>query len=250
MRVFRGRGPTIEADRAASARLLEVATGGERAVRVWTPHRQLAFGRRDRRRDGYDRARAAAREAGFPPVERDVGGRAVAYDGETTVAFARAEPIEDFRRGTDERYERLTDDLERALAGLPGLDRERLVRDEPADAFCPGSHSLSTASSGGADSTALAKVAGIAQRIRQDAAIAAGILHVDGRESLAAVLESVYGALGVPFDPDSVGSIAAAGGPTDPDVVRGALEAALVGDADPSVEPVAVLLDADEAEGS
>ncbi|APW96744.1 lipoate--protein ligase [Halobiforma lacisalsi AJ5] len=240
MRVFRGRGPTIEADREASACLLEVATGGERAVRVWTPHRQLAFGRRDRRCNGYDRARAAAREAGFPPVERDVGGRAVAYDGETTIAFARAEPIEDFRRGTDERYERLTDDLERALAGLPGLDRERLARDEPPDAFCPGSHSLSTASSGGADPTALAKVAGIAQRVRQDAAIAAGM----------AVLESAYGALGVPFDPDSVGSIAAAGGPAEPDVVRAALEEALVGDLEPSVEPVAALLDAGETEGS
>ncbi|EMA41884.1 lipoate--protein ligase family protein [Halobiforma nitratireducens] len=236
MRVFRGRGSTIERDRAASARLLEVATTGEPAVRVWRPHRQLAFGRRDCRRDGYDRARAAAREADFPPVERDVGGRAVAYDGETTIAFARAEPIEDFRRGTDERYDRLTADLERGLAALSGLDPGTLARDEPANAFCPGSHSLSTGDGGG--DGALAKIAGIAQRVRQDAAVTAGILVVAGREPIAGVLEDVYGALEVAFDPGSVGSLAAAGGPADAETVRATLEDALVGEAEPVVEPV------------
>ncbi|MFC4436365.1 MULTISPECIES: lipoate--protein ligase family protein [Natrialbaceae] len=221
MRVFRGRAGTIETDREVSARLLEVAADGEPAVRVWIPHRQVAFGRRDSRLDGYDRARKAVRERGFPPVERSVGGRAVAYDGETTLAFARAEPIADFRRGTDERYERLTAAVEGALGEL-GLDLER---GEPADSFCPGAHSLST---GGANGPR--KIVGIAQRIRQDAALVSGILLVDRREELAAVLEAVYGELAVPFDPASVGSVVDAGGPSDPDRVRQVLEEALVGD--------------------
>lgn len=225
MRIFRGRAATIEADREASARLLEVAADGEFAVRVWIPHRQVAFGRRDSRLEGYDRAREAASERGFPPIERSVGGRAVAYDGETAMAFARAEPIEDFRRGTDERYEQLTATVEGALADL-GVDLER---GEPDDSFCPGAHSLST--TGAADSSASGprKIVGIAQRIRQDAALVSGILVVDNREELAEVLEAVYDRLGVPFDPASVGSVVGAGGPSDPERVRRTLEEALVG---------------------
>ncbi|MDG5757759.1 lipoate--protein ligase family protein [Natronococcus sp. A-GB1] len=221
MRVFRGRVGTIDADREASGRLLEVAAEGEPAVRVWTPHRQVAFGRRDSRLEGYDRAREAAREREFPPIERSVGGRAVAYDGETTLAFARAEPIADFRRGTDERYERLTAAVANALEEL-GVGLER---GEPDDSFCPGAHSLSTPSV-----TGLRKIAGIAQRVRQDAALVSGILVVDGREELARVLEEVYGALEVPFDPESVGSMAAAGGPSDPERIARTLENELTGD--------------------
>lgn len=217
MRVFRGRAGTIAADRAVSDRLLEVAADGEPAVRVWTPHRQVAFGRRDARLEGYQRARVAAREMGFPPVERSVGGRAVAYDGETTLAFARGEPIDDFREGTAERYERLTADVEGALTDL-GLEVDR---GEPADAFCPGSHSLQT--DGG-------KVAGMAQRVQRDAALVSGVLLVSATDELVATLEVVYDSLAVPFEPDSVGSVAAAGGPTDPDRVRVSLEDALVGD--------------------
>ncbi|WP_049889277.1 lipoate--protein ligase family protein [Natronolimnohabitans innermongolicus] len=223
MRILRGRAETIDADRGGSRRLLEIAGGGESAVRVWSPHRQLAFGRRDARLEGYDCAREAARELGFPPVERRVGGRAVAYDGETTVAFARADPVADFRRGTDERYERLTTDVERALERL-GL--ERIERGEPDRSFCPGAHSLSAVDGAGRRR----KIVGIAQRVRSDAALASGILLVDSADELASVLEDVYGALDVPFDPASVGTVASGGGPSDPATVRATLEAALVGD--------------------
>lgn len=235
MRVFQGRAETIEADREASARLLEVAASGESAVRVWIPHRRVAFGRRDSRLEGYDRAREAASERGFPPVERSVGGRAVAYDGETTLAFARAEPIEDFRRGTDERYERLTAAVEGALGEL-GVDLER---GEPDDSFCPGAHSLST---GGANGPR--KIVGIAQRVRQDAALVSGILLVDHREELAGALEAVYDELGVKFAPDTVGSVVDAGGPADPERVRRPLEEALVDEQESTtIEDVAAGLD-------
>ncbi|WP_255169110.1 lipoyl protein ligase domain-containing protein [Natrononativus amylolyticus] len=230
MRVFRGRAATIEDDRAASGRLLETtAETGEPAVRVWTPHRQVAFGRRDSRLEGYDRARAAADEAGFPPVERSVGGRAVAYDGETTLAFARTEPVADFRRGTDGRYDRLTADVAAALRDL-GVEPEP---GEPADSFCPGAHSLSASVDG-----APAKLVGIAQRVTTEAALVSGILVADNRSALAGVLEPVYDALDVPFDPTTVGSVAAAGGSAGPVRVCETLEAALVGDRSPTVERI------------
>ncbi|KDE59621.1 lipoate--protein ligase [Halostagnicola sp. A56] len=228
VRVLRGRSETIDADRAASQRLLEIAATGTPAVRVWRPHRQVAFGRRDAGLEGYDDARAVAREFGFSPVERSVGGRAVAYDGKTTLAFARAEPVADFRQGTDERYERLTADLERALERL-GVSA---VRGEPADSFCPGTHSLSVSApsdrTGSSEAPDRRKVAGLAQRVTQDAALASGIVVVANRDELASVLEGVYGALEVPFDPGSVGALETEH--VDIERVRTVLEETLIGD--------------------
>jgi lipoate-protein ligase A len=225
MRVLRGRASTVEEDRAVTRTLAgDVEGSGEPVVRAWTPHRQVAFGRRDARSDGYARATRAAEERGFPTYERDVGGRAVAYTG-NTVAFVRVEPVEDLRRGTVERYDRAVADLRAALRALGVEAREG----EPPDAFCPGAHSLSTAAG---------KVVGIAQRVRQGSAAVAGILVVRDHGEIADVLDPVYGALGVPFDPASVGSVAASGGPAEPTRVARAVESALVGDREASVERV------------
>lgn len=234
MRVIRGREATVDADRELSRRLYSSVADGESAIRVWRPHRQVAFGRRDQRREGYEQARERARERGFVPVERDVGGRAVAFDGETSVAFTRVEPIEDFRRGTTDRYERATATLEDALGRLDG--ELEVSRGEPDRSFCPGTHSLSLVDSDGGRR----KVAGLAQRIRQDVAVVAGVVLVANREEVSNVLEPVYDALALEFDPATVGAVGTAGGPSDPEVVRSALEDALVGDerATVRVEPV------------
>jgi lipoate-protein ligase A len=226
MRVLRGRRDDLHADRERTADLVEwVREHGEPGVRVWAPHRQLAFGRRDAHAEGYDDARAAAERHGFPPVERSVGGRAVAYTGTTTLAFARVEPVADVRGGLDDRYDRLTTDVRRALRRL-GVPAER---GEPADSFCPGQHSLQRDG----------KVVGIAQRVQRGAATVSGVCVVDERAPLADVLADVYDALGVPFDPASVGSVAHAGGTSDVETVRATLEAELVGDAEPDVVDVA-----------
>lgn len=211
MRVIRGRAKTPETDRDASRRTLEwVAEHGEPAIRAWQPPRHVAFGRRDTNEPGYEAARDRARSHNYPPVERNVGGRAVAYTG-TTVAFARYEPVEDSRRGIDDRYEALMGDVESALREV-GLDPER---GEPPNSFCPGDYSLQQDG----------KLAGLAQRVTADAAIVSGILVLDDHEEFATVIADVYDALDVPFDPDSVGSVEKAGGDTD--AVLPALETAL-----------------------
>lgn len=216
MRVLRGRAATLERDRERTAEMLARAgETGEAALRVWTPHRQVAFGRRDANADGFDAAVDAARERGFPPVERSVGGRAVAYAG-STLAVAHALPLDDPRTGVDARYATATARLRSALASL-GVDA---VAGEPPDSFCPGDHSLSVRGGG--------KVAGLAQRIRTDAALVAGCVVVRDRAELADVLAAVYDALDVPFYPDSVGSVAAGVGPADPTSVRRAVERAFV----------------------
>lgn len=218
MRVLRGRAETVAADRERTgAMLARAAETGNPAVRVWTPPRHVAFGRREAASPGYDRAVAVARDRGFPTVERRVGGRAVAHTG-STVAFAHAVPVDDPRSGLTARYEATTARLRRALAAL-SVDA---TAGEPADSFCPGSHSLQC---GG-------KVAGVAQRVRSDAALVAGCVVVADREAFVGVLDPIYAALGQPFDPESVGSVAAAGGPAETDAVVTAIEGVLVGDAD------------------
>jgi lipoate-protein ligase A len=213
MRVLRGRAADPAADRAATRALLDAAADGDAGVRAWIPHRQVAFGRRDVGSDGYGAATAAARDRGFPPVERDVGGRAVAYDGDV-VAFVRAVPLADGRRGITDRYAAATATLEEALSSLGAA----VADGEPTGSFCPGEHSLRVAGGG--------KVAGVAQRVRPDAALVGGCVVVRAAPALVDVLEAVYAALGVPFDPESVGSVAAAGGPRDPARVARAVEAA------------------------
>jgi len=209
MRLLTGRAADHQRDYERTREMVDaVADGGEAGLRVWTPHRQVAFGRRDRRADGYQRAREAARARDYAVLERAVGGRAVAYTG-STVAFALAEPTAELREGIDARYDRVGGAVRRALADC-GVET---TRGEPPDAFCPGTHSL----------RAEGKVAGLAQRVRQGAALTAGIVVVRDHGAIAAVLDPVYAALGVPFDPESVGSAARAGGTTEPARVVDAL---------------------------
>jgi octanoyl-[GcvH]:protein N-octanoyltransferase len=229
MRVLRGRADTLAEDREVTEHL--VADAGETgvpAVRVWTPHRQVAFGRRDAREAGYDAAREAATDHGYPPYERETGGRAVAYTGHT-VAFTRAEPVTELRTGIEERYEEALSLVRAALADC-GVTAEQ---GEPADSFCPGTHSLS----------ADGKLVGLAQRVAGGVARVGGIIVVRDHAAIGAVLEPVYDALGVPFDPETVGSVARARGDgpaaVDPTAVARTLEEHLVGNVATTVEQVA-----------
>ncbi|MFC5133944.1 MULTISPECIES: lipoyl protein ligase domain-containing protein [Haloferacaceae] len=221
MQVLRGRDASPRIDRDHTARLLDDAAEGRPGVRVWAPPGQIAFGRRDAREPGYGRARRAAATAGFAPIRRDVGGRAVAYTGDT-LAFALAIPIDDDRGSIDERYATVT----RAVRSALEASGAGISSGEPPDSFCPGDHSLRV---GGGESEG-GKLAGIAQRVRSDAALVAGCVVVSRHDArgIATVLDPVYDALDVPFDPGSVGSVEAADGSSDVGRIARAVERALV----------------------
>ena len=218
MHAVRGSLADVDRDRKATRRLAElVEETGRPAVRAWRPPRHIAFGRRDSSTDGYARARQAALECGYDPVKRRVGGRAVAYTGET-VAFTYAVPTDSVRSGIQERYDRATELLEGALGGLSATVR----RGEPDRSFCPGAHSLQGDG----------KIAGIAQRVERDVAVVGGCVVTTRRDRrhVAEVLDRIYEALGVEFDPGTVGSVADAGGPANPKAVVGAIKEAFVGE--------------------
>jgi octanoyl-[GcvH]:protein N-octanoyltransferase len=224
MRVLRGRAETPERDRAVTKELIaHTAETGERCLRAWRPPRQIAFGRRDTNRDGYDRAEQIVANSESTSVDRTVGGHAVAFTG-NTLAFASAEPVDDARTGIQRRYDEATTTLEHALADL-GAD---VHEGEPEGSFCPGTHSLS----------ATGKIAGLAQRVQRDAAVVSGIVVVCDHEQIASTLEPLYDALDIEFDPNSVGSVARAGGPSDPHRVARRIEDALIGAASPAIEQV------------
>lgn len=172
----------------------------------------MAFGPRDRRAPGYERARAAAEERGYEPVERSVGGRAVAYTGRT-VAFAVARPDDGARGGLTARYD---DARERLVATLIALGA-RVEAGEPPRSFCPGDNGVRAVGGG--------KVAGLAQRVRADATVVAGCVLVDDRAAQREILGPVSRALDLSFDPASVGDLASAGADCGPDEVVRALRA-------------------------
>ena len=224
MRLLRGRAGDSQRDHERTGALVEsVASDREAALRVWTPHRQVAFGRRDRRAEGYEMAQQAARDRGYAVLERAVGGRAVAYTG-STVAFSLVEPTTDGRETIQARYDRASAVVKSALDAV-GVDARE---GEPPDAFCPGSHSLQCDG----------KLVGLAQRVTSAAAVTAGVLVVEDHEAIGAVLAPVYDALDVRFDPGTVGSIERAGGNADTSTVVRALEDAFVGDEEPRVETI------------
>ena len=234
MRVVRGSLTDVNADRAVTRRLTDIAEGTETpVVRVWTPPKQLAFGRRDTVSNGYSRARRIAEERGYEPIERSVGGRAVAYTGHT-LAFAYAVPTADDRQRIDCRYRDTTDRLAHTLEQTGAV----VSRGEPDRSFCPGAHSI----------VGTGKIAGVAQRVRKESALVGGCVIVSAadKERIARVLDPIYDTLDIPFDPDSVGSIEDAGGPATVKSVRDAIEHAFVG-ADARIEQSATaVLDTDE----
>lgn len=213
MIVRRERGETLEDDRERTRRLVDdVRECEEPGLRVWTPPPHVSFGRRDANSRYFQRARTRAQERSYPTAVRQSGGRAVAHT-QGTIVTVLARPTDGERTGIQGRYES-------ALTGFQAALNECDVdadRGEPANSFCPGSHSLQIDGR---------KVLGLAQRVRRDVAILTAIAVVRDEDTVADVLAPVYRALDVPFDPETVGSLTSAGGRADREGVGDAIVAA------------------------
>src|SRR5215210_1934680 len=179
--------------------LEEVAAGasGPTAL-IWTSSRYVGATRQETRLPGFAAATEAAGELGFPVLVRNSGGGAVAAN-RGSLSFSLTFPVEDLRHGLYERYSDGLDVIASALRRV-GVEAER---GEVDGEFCPGAYSVR---SGGPNGV---KHAGLAQRVTRLAARLEALLLVSDTDEVRAVLERVYGLLGLPFRSESVGDLPA-----------------------------------------
>ena len=185
---------------ALSRVLLNQVAAGERppTIRLSRPGRVVAFGRRDVHSEGYGRAVAAARSAGFEAMERLTGGRAAVYT-EGALSLTITTPEYEPGRGTMRRFGDAAETLTLALREL-GVDaRTGAVPGE----YCPGDFSVN---SGGK-----VKLAGIGQRMVKGGAHVGFVIVVSDSQLVRDVLEPVSRELELEWNPDTVGAIAEQG---------------------------------------
>jgi octanoyl-[GcvH]:protein N-octanoyltransferase len=184
-------------DLALATALLEQVAAGDRGpvIRVYRPAPTVAFGRRDSFLDGFVEATRAAVSAGFTPAIRSAGGRAAAYH-EQCLVIDEIVPARDAMADVDARF---AAEAESQAQGLRDLGVDARVGEVPGE-YCPGRFSVNA---GGQT-----KLIGAAQRIVRGAWLFSSVVVVGDARLVRDVLVGVYAALGLEWDPGSVGSVA------------------------------------------
>jgi octanoyl-[GcvH]:protein N-octanoyltransferase len=180
--------------------VLEDIASGERGptALMWTSSRYVGVTRSETRLPGFEKAVRAAEELDFPVLIRNSGGGAVAAN-EGSISFSLTFPVEDLRHGLFERYLEGVEIVAAALRRI-GVEAEGgAVEGE----FCPGAHSVRSGGPRGV------KHAGLAQRVTRRAARLEALILVSETKNLVPVLERFYGALDLPFRPESLGDLPA-----------------------------------------
>jgi octanoyl-[GcvH]:protein N-octanoyltransferase len=187
-----------ELSTAVSRTILRRVAAGELppTIRIHRPGNEVAFGRQDLASPGYAAAADAARAAGFAAVERLAGGRAAVFHG-GTIAIARAYADPQPPKRTYARFEEMADLIAAALRGL-GVDAR--VGEVPGE-YCPGAYSV--------NARGATKLAGIGQRMIRGGAHMGGVVVASGGSEVARVLEPVYRALQLDWDPATSGDVSA-----------------------------------------
>ncbi|MFC7402509.1 biotin/lipoate A/B protein ligase family protein [Citricoccus sp. GCM10030269] len=181
-------------------------------VRLYRPSPTVAFGQRDVRLPGFERARQASLAHGFTPVVRRAGGRAAAYHrGSLVVDHLQrdADAVHGFR-DRFAGFGELFAEVFRA-AGVPAA-----VGEIPGE-YCAGEYSVHAQrqrvpGAGGAVEArgdierGPVKLVGTAQRVVKGAWLFSSSLVVEDPEPIRAVLVDVYAALGLDWDPSTAGA--------------------------------------------
>ena len=173
-----------------------VAEGRHRAVvRSYRPAPTVAFGRRDAFLPGFPDAAEAARRRGFTPVVRGAGGRAAAYN-EGCLVLDEVMPADESIEGIQARF---AADARRQASALRRLGVDARVGEVPGE-YCPGEFTVNARGE--------TKLIGAAQRIVRGAWLLSSVVVVRSAPALRAVLEDVYAALGLEWNPATVGAVA------------------------------------------
>jgi lipoate-protein ligase A len=202
---------------AESRALLAATAGAEQGravVRLFRVRDCVAFGPQDERAPAYARALAAARGAGYAAVPRVEGGRAIAA-GPGVLGIAWTVADREARARIRPRFSLLAGVIAEALRTL-GVDAEV---GPVAGEYCPGDFSVGA---GGR-----VKLAGLGQRVTASGAHLGAFVVIEDAARLRAVLGAVYGALGIAWQPASLGCVRDLRGESGIEDVASALVAAL-----------------------
>jgi lipoate-protein ligase A len=185
-----------ELSTAVSRTILQRVAAGKLppTIRIHRPGDEVAFGRQDVASPGYEAAAEAARAAGFAAVERLAGGRAAVFH-QGTIAIARAYSDPQPPKRTYARFEEMAGLIADTLRGL-GVDAR--VGEVPGE-YCPGAYSV--------NARGATKLAGIGQRMIRGGAHMGGVVVASGGREIARVLEPVYRALELDWEPATSGSV-------------------------------------------
>lgn len=172
-------------------------------VRLYRPVPTVAFGQRDTRLPGFERARQACRDHGFAPVVRRAGGRAAAYHPGSLVVDHVQRDVQAMQ-GFRERFTgfgALFAEVFRAL-GVPAA-----VGEVPGE-YCAGEFSVHATLPPGPDGRQRVpvKLVGTAQRVVKGAWLFSSSLVVEDPAPVRDVLVDVYAALGLDWDPATAGA--------------------------------------------
>ena len=183
-------------DTAVSRATMRRVAAGElpETLRLARPAAVVAFAKRDALAPGYDRAVAAARAEGFGSVLRLAGGRAAVFH-EGTLELAHAAPDPDPKPGIHARFEA---EATLIAAALKRLGADARVGEVPGE-YCPGRWSV--------NAEGARKLAGIGQRVVAGGSHTGAVIVVAGAARVRRVLEPVYRALEVDWDPATVGAV-------------------------------------------
>lgn len=183
-------------DTAVSREILDRVSAGRMpaTLRLYTPEREVAFGRRDAVSPNYAAARCAATDAGFAGIERLAGGRAAVFT-EHTVAFALALPDPAPRESIQAHFVAMADAV---VGALRRVGAAAAVGEIPGE-YCPGSYSVNY--------RGRLKLMGVGQRLARNATHVGGVIVAARSDLIHRALIPVYRALEVQWDPSTAGAV-------------------------------------------
>lgn len=172
-------------------------------LRVYAPRPTVAFSRRESLMPSFAAAQEAARDHGFAPVIRLAGGRAVAYD-ESCLVIDLVTPS-DRHMANELVFDVVSESMRRVLVDL-GVDAR--VGAVPRE-YCAGPHSV--------NARAEVKLVGIAQRVTRGARLVTASVALGPAMRLRSVVDAVYAAMSLDWDPETFGTLAGEGVQASPE---------------------------------